>query len=324
MAITAMGIGTKQAPTNVNLDPQSQFWSWLYAFKNAKQIGTTAYRNGLFAGFTVTQNDPSGMSVLIGADDPVNSAVLEYAAGKMALLSTDGTPQTVNIPTAPASGSRIDSIVSYIDTSQADPETETPGTPEYVKTVVVSGTAASSPTAPTKEQIQSALPPTVENWYHWCDVKVAQSQTVITNSNITDRKPTSPNVYYTAPAVWGSATSVTATGGQLGTATWSKRSCGNATVYSLNSSRQEYTVAANSWIKLDAAGAYKLPAGINVPTESTGANNVYFSVNGYADDGAVQVNAYVMGGQINLSLSNRWTAPVTTIIRVACTLWVFS
>lgn len=197
MAITAMGLGTKGAPANTNLDPQNQFWSWLYAFKNEQQIGTTTYRNGLFAGFTITQNDPGGMSILIGADDPVNSAVLEYATGKMALLSTDGTPQTVTIPTAPASGSRIDSIVSYIDVSSPNPDSETPGTPEYVKTVVVSGTAASSPTAPTKQQIQAALPSTVENWYHWADVKVAASQTVITNSNITDRKPTSPNLYWT-------------------------------------------------------------------------------------------------------------------------------
>lgn len=201
MAITAMGIGTKQAPDNVNLDPQTQFWSWLYAFKNAQHIGTTAYRNGLFAGFSTTQNTPAGMSVLVGADTTANSAVLEYAGGKMALLSTDGTPQVVTIPTAPTSGSRIDSIVSYIDTASADPETETPGTPEYVKTVVVSGTAASSPTAPNKQQIQAALPPTVENWYHWADVRVAQGATVITNSNITDRKPTPPNLYWTTSEI---------------------------------------------------------------------------------------------------------------------------
>lgn len=195
MAITAMGLGTKGAPANTNLDPQNQFWSWLYAFKNAQHIGTTAYRNGLFAGFSTTQNSPAGMSVLVGANTTANSAVLEYAAGKMALLSTDGTPQVVTIPTAPTSGSRIDSIVSYIDVTNPEPDSETPGTPEYVKTVVVSGTAASSPTAPTKQQIQSALPPTVENWYHWADVRVGANQTTITNSNITDRKPTPPNLY---------------------------------------------------------------------------------------------------------------------------------
>ena len=197
--ITALGIGTKQAPDNVNLDPQRQFWSWLYSFKAPRsEQTTTPWRNGYFTGFSITQTDPVGMSVQIGGTDPVDSALLEYGSGKMTLLSTDGTPQVVTIPTAPTSGSRIDTIVSYIDTTSADPESETPGTPEYVKTVVVSGTASSSPTAPNKQQIQAALPPTVENWYQWADVRVAQGTTVITNSNITDKKPASPNVYSTS------------------------------------------------------------------------------------------------------------------------------
>ena len=195
--ITAMGLGTKQAPENVNLDPQSQFWSWLYAFQEPSASNSVRWAGGYIKGFPITQTTPAGMSVQIGASalGGTDCAVFEYARRKMTVLSTDGTPQVVTIPTAPTSGSRIDSIVSYIDTTSADPETETPGTPEYVKTVVVSGTAASSPTAPTKQQIQAALPPTVENWYHWADVRVAQGATVITNSNITDKKPASPNVY---------------------------------------------------------------------------------------------------------------------------------
>ena len=197
MAIIAMGLGTKQAPENVNLDPQVQFWSWLYAYQEPSPSNTVNWAGGYIKGFPITQTTPAGMSVQIGVlpSGGNDCAILEYAKRKMTLLSTDGTPQVVTIPTAPASGSRIDSIVSYVDVASPDPESETPGTPEYVKTVVVSGTAASSPTAPTKEQIQSALPPTVENWYHWADVKVAADQTVINNSNITDRKPKSPNLY---------------------------------------------------------------------------------------------------------------------------------
>lgn len=203
MAITAMGLGTKQAPENVNLDPQVQFWSWLYAYQEPSPSNTVNWAGGYIKGFPITQTTPAGMSVQIGVSPSGGNdcAILEYAKRKMTLLSTDGTPQVVTIPTAPASGSRIDSIVSYVDVASPDPESETPGTPEYVKTVVVSGTAASSPTAPTKEQIQSALPPTVENWYHWADVKVAADQTVINNSNITDRKPKSPNLYWTTTEI---------------------------------------------------------------------------------------------------------------------------
>ena len=213
MAITAMGIGTKQAPENVNLDPQRQFWSWLYAFQEPSASNSVNWAGGYIKGFPITQTDPAGMSVQIGVPEfgGADCAVFEYAQRKMTVLSTDGTPQVVTIPTAPTSGSRIDSIVSYIDTTSADPETETPGTPEYVKTAVVSGTASSSPTAPNKHQIQAALPPTVENWYHWADVKVAANQTTITNSNITDRKPARPNLYPTIPATvpnWAGATTI--------------------------------------------------------------------------------------------------------------------
>ena len=200
MAITALGLGTKQAPDNVNLDPQRQFWSWLRAFLHPDENGDgNAHQRAYFSGFSIRQNDPAGMSILIGGTNTPDSAVLVVApAGKPVLLSTDGTPQVVNIPTAPTSGSRIDTVVSYIDTTSADAEAETPGTPEYVKTIVVSGTAASSPSAPTHGQIIAALPAGAGGtYYRWCDVKVAQNQTTITNSNITDRKPASPNVYLT-------------------------------------------------------------------------------------------------------------------------------
>ena len=200
MAITAMGIGTKQAPENVNLDPQRQFWSWLSAFIHPDEKSADSYHHqrGYFHGFACTQTDPAGMSIQIGGTGSVDSALLAIGRGRCVLLSTDGEPEVVAIPTAPASGSRIDAVVSYIDTTSADPEGETPGTPEYVKTIVVSGTASSSPSAPTDAQIVSALPAGAGGtYYRWCDVRVAQGATTITNSNITDRKPKSPNVYLT-------------------------------------------------------------------------------------------------------------------------------
>ena len=201
MAITAMGIGTKQAPENVNLDPQRQFWSWLTPFMSPSDRTSDNYHHqrAYFNGFAATQTEPAGMTIQIGGTAEADSAVLFIADGdktKAVLLSTDGEPEVVTIPTAPASGSRIDAVVSYIDTTSADPESETPGTPEYVKTIVVSGTAASSPSAPTDNQIVTALPAGANSrYYRWCDVKVAANQTTITNSNITDKKPMSPNLY---------------------------------------------------------------------------------------------------------------------------------
>lgn len=204
MAITAMGLGTKAAPEGANLDPQRQFWSWLAPFIHPYEKSADNYHHqrGYFGGFACTQTTPAGMSIQIGGGSATDSALLVLTNGRAVLLSTDGTPQTVTIPTAPASGSRIDAVVSYIDTSSPSADDETPGTPEYVKTIVVSGTASGSPSAPTDSQIVSALPAGANaKYYRWCDVRVAQGTTVITNSNITDRKPTSPNVYWTTSEI---------------------------------------------------------------------------------------------------------------------------
>ena len=201
--ITALGLGTKQAPENVNLDPQRQFWSWLSAFKNPDELGDSGHHErAYFSGFACTQTSPAGMSIQIGGGDDVDSAAIFINSDRAVLLSTDGTPQKVTIPTAPASGSRIDAVVSYIDISSPSAGDETPGTPEYVKTIVVSGTASGSPSAPTDSQIVSALPAGANaKYYRWCDVRVAQGATTITNSNITDKKPTSPNLYLTTSEI---------------------------------------------------------------------------------------------------------------------------
>ena len=199
MAITAMGIGTKTAPADVNLDPQSQFWSFLTAFVSGAGTDSDHSARAYFSGFRVRQNDPVGMSVLVGGEDgTIDSAAFKQSnTGAIVLLSTDGTPQEVTIATAPASGSRIDAIVSYIDKTSADASKETPGTPQYVKTIAVQGTAASNPSAPTNDEITAALPTGVGGFYRWADVKVGQGVINITDDNVSDAKPASPNVYLT-------------------------------------------------------------------------------------------------------------------------------
>lgn len=198
MAITAMGLGTKAAPEGANLDPQREFWSWLRAFLHPNENGdNNAHQRAYFSGFACTQTDPAGMSIKIGGTNTPDSAVLVVTpVGKPVLLSTNGEPELVTIPTAPATGSRIDAVVSYIDTTSPVTDAETPGTPEYVHTIVVQGTAASNPSEPTNEQIIAALPAGAGGtYYRWCDVRVAASQTVITNSDIIDKKPARPIVY---------------------------------------------------------------------------------------------------------------------------------
>lgn len=200
MAITAMGLGTKSLEGNYNLDPQRQFWGWLTPFIHPDERGTDSshHERGYFSGFNCTQTSPAGLSIQIGGGSAADSALLVLDHGNCVLLSTDGEPEVVTIPTAPASGARIDAVVSYVDKSTPNPDTETPGTPEYVHTIVVSGPAASSPSAPTDADIVAALPSGASGkYYRWCDVRVGADATTITDSDITDRKPASPNVYWT-------------------------------------------------------------------------------------------------------------------------------
>ena len=204
MAITAMGLGTKAAPEGANLDPQSQFWSFLSAFCG-KQVTTTTgsdewSNRALFSGFKARANNPTDMSVLIGGENGTTDSAALWHAGPVVLLSTDGEPQKVTIQAAPAAGARYDAIVSYIDKTNVDAETEKPGTPDYVKTIVVSGPAASSPDKPTDSPIKAKLPAGVGSYFRWCDVYVESGVTDINDSNITDARPASPNVYY-APRV---------------------------------------------------------------------------------------------------------------------------
>ena len=199
-----MGLGTKAAPDGANLDPQREFWSWLEPFVHPDEKGADSqhHERGYFSGFACTQTDPAGMSIKIGGGSVADSALLVLTDGRCVLLSTNGEPELVTIPTAPATGSRIDAVVSYIDTTSPVTDSETPGTPEYVHTIVVSGTASSNPSAPTDNQIVGALPAGANSkYYRWCDVKVAASQTVITNSDITDKKPMSPNLYWTTNSI---------------------------------------------------------------------------------------------------------------------------
>ena len=221
MAITAMGIGTKTAPADVNLDPQSQFWSFLTAFVSGAGTDSDHSARAYFSGFRVRQNDPVGMSVLVGGEDgTIDSAAFKQSnTGAIVLLSTDGTPQEVTIATAPASGSRIDAIVSYIDKTSADASKETAGTPQYVKTIAVQGTAASNPSAPTNDEITAALPTGVGGFYRWADVKVGQGVINITDDNVSDAKPASPNVYLT-PQVSTNASNISSLQGQV--SPWTK------------------------------------------------------------------------------------------------------
>lgn len=99
----------------------------------------------------------SGLTVNLGGDG-VNRdvAIAEDASGnKTTVNNISQTPVQVTVNPAPASNSRVDAIVAYIeDSPQGSGVTDNP---DVVNLLVVSGTVASNPIAPNDNTIRTAI-----------------------------------------------------------------------------------------------------------------------------------------------------------------------
>lgn len=110
---------------------------------------------GLVSGWACSPK--SGLTVSLGGDG-VNRdvAIAEDAAGnKTTVNNISQSPVDVTVNGAPASNSRVDAIVAYIeDSPQGSGETDNP---DVVNVLVVSGAVASTPTRPTDNAIRTAI-----------------------------------------------------------------------------------------------------------------------------------------------------------------------
>lgn len=181
-----MGLGTKSLEGDYNLDPQDQFWSWLQGMAKDHTKGT------VFSGFTVEPTDPAGLSVQVGGHALTPDSAVCYGTGQTGdffsehnvLLSSDGTPTKVELSGASTSGDTTYYIVSYVmPASSVAVSEQTPGTPELVKTIAVTGASYGAPTA---SEIEAAKERGAESGYIiWGQVIVPEGATTITTSNIT-------------------------------------------------------------------------------------------------------------------------------------------
>ena len=87
----------------------------------------------------------------------------------------NSTDNTLTIASNSSGNSRIDTVVVELDLSQ-------PAGSDTLVAKIIQGTPAASPVAPTLTQTASVFQ------YPLADVSVADGFTVITNSNITDRR----------------------------------------------------------------------------------------------------------------------------------------
>lgn len=148
---------------------------------------------GILEGTGVVQNTSADMNVLVGGSATKPDVLIaSNPAGYKIALDIIGQ-QAVAI-TAPASNSRISAIVAYTDDlALASTEDNVTGSPASCGLIVVNGTAAANPSAPTDAQIRTAITNdgATGSQAAYCviaTITVASNTTVITNSLISTQK----------------------------------------------------------------------------------------------------------------------------------------
>lgn len=123
---------------------------------NAFNDDLNIYSRGIISGWACSPK--SGMTVQIGGNGTERdvAAAEDNAGNKTSINNISGSPIDVTIPAAPATNNRIDLIVAYADNPPSGTSTVVDN-PAACGIIVVSGTAASSPTAPTDATIRSAI-----------------------------------------------------------------------------------------------------------------------------------------------------------------------
>ena len=156
---------------------------------NAFNDNLSAYSRGVMSGWGCSP--AGGLTVSIGGNGTDRDvAVAEDNIGnKTSINNISGSPITLTISAAPGAGTRIDSIVAYVD---ASPQGEATVVDNYgaCGLIVVQGTPSSTPSAPSDNAIRSAitsdgaLGPTAY-YVVLANISMASGTTDITSSEIT-------------------------------------------------------------------------------------------------------------------------------------------
>lgn len=163
------------------------------------------WENELFGGNAVASPTAlkvgagSGMTVSVGKGNALIDTGDDYSR-RVAL--TDAV--NVTLDQADTSLPRNDLIVIYVDMAVAPVQTVQDNTNGILKVVAVKGTPASSPSDPDAGTIQQTIG--AGNPYMiLASIRVNAGASAISAGNITDKRPTSPNVYWTTSEIEGIA-----------------------------------------------------------------------------------------------------------------------
>lgn len=147
-----------------------------------------AFVGSWISGFRVRQASPVGMNVLIGGENgvPDDLLVRDAMSATFPVSNLSTQPVQASVITANSANPRIDAVVIYIDTnvtaSQAVANNE-----NRTKAIVVPGTPATNPSAPTPSQVKAKIG--ASNPYEViAEIRVNAGTTTILDSVITDRR----------------------------------------------------------------------------------------------------------------------------------------
>ena len=152
----------------------------------------TVYSRGIMSGWEV--NPSSGMTVAAGGIVGVRDVAIaaDPNGARTTINNRSLSPILVTIPAAPASNSRIDAVVAYVDAS-VNGQATVVDNPDPCGILVVSGTAAANPTAPSDNDIRTAITAdgaagATAYYVVLAEVTVASGTTDITSGEITQGK----------------------------------------------------------------------------------------------------------------------------------------
>lgn len=155
---------------------------------NALNDNLAAYSRGILSGWVCSPN--SGLTVSLGGDGTTRDAAIaeDNAGNKTTINNISGSPIDVTLSAAPASNSRIDLVVAYVDNPPQGTNTETDN-PGACGIIAVSGNVALSPTAPDDSAIRMAITAdgasgTTAYYVVLASINIASGTTDLTASNI--------------------------------------------------------------------------------------------------------------------------------------------
>lgn len=111
---------------------------------------------GILSGFAVSPD--SGMKIVVGGDGTTRDVAIaeDNIGNKTTINNISGSPVQLTISGAPASNSRIDAIVAYVDNPAQGSATQTDNF-GACGLIVVEGTVAGTPSKPNESDIRSAI-----------------------------------------------------------------------------------------------------------------------------------------------------------------------